>query len=91
MRDSCPRKIQSRGEIRDIDSATGSTRMMRAPMSANNIASSGSGPIPPSSTRVMPASGPDPGARSSAATAPLPFDAQPATGRSAGDGAMMTG
>src|SRR5689334_16439361 len=36
----------------------GSTRMMRAPMSANNMAKRGSGPMPPSSTTVTPASGP---------------------------------
>src|SRR4051794_41762934 len=36
----------------------GSTRMMRAPRSANSMASRGSGPMPPSSSTVTPASGP---------------------------------
>ncbi len=48
------------------DGPTGSTRMIRAPRSANNIANSGSGPMPPSSSTVTPASGPEGAAPSSA-------------------------
>ena len=70
-------RSRGRGAIRDVDAPTGSTRMMRAPMSANNIASSGSGPMPPSSTTVTPASGPPPGVPSSAVTAPPPVSAPP--------------